>query len=236
MGSSRLFLQRSWRLFTVLWAVFLAYGPLAVFVLVRFHWPLQAIDRNIPIYLYDPLLASTIFLIPTAFFFIFRLSWKIIFPILILAFDWTLTFGPLNTPLDLTDFAYFINPEAAYVQKHCSPIDFTQDGKKYLFGVCDLVMDSSGQTDDFSFVYDTSGDVGNYYTLSKNEKMIFVNVVRKYFDDDPNEQFENADFTATDYYKNFFEIDFDAANAEGFVRDFGRPPQNPRNPYPPMYW
>lgn len=81
-----------------------------------------------------------------------------------------------------------------------------------------------------------SGDVGNYYNLSDKNKIIFVSVVRKYFNDNPNEQFESADFSAKRFYQNFFDISFDDADAEGFYRDFGKPPENQKNPYPPMNW
>ncbi len=192
----------------------MCYCPVALFFISRFRWQLLALNANFFPYVGIVAMAGG----------------------LCALLDYSLVFSPLPDALQLEGFADFIRPESAYVQKHCPPINFVQDGKTYSFGICDLVMDSSGQIDDFSFVYDTSHDVGNYARLSGTDKIVFINVVRKYFSDDPNEQFENADFTATRYYHDFFEIVFDDANAEGFVRDFGMPPENPKNPYPPMYW
>jgi hypothetical protein len=224
------------KLFTISWMVFLCYGPVALFIAARFEWQLLAINQDSPWYISNPALVSALCALVMAVVFLFRLSWKMILYAVIFILDLSLGFSPLVDILETKSFADYIKPEPAYVQKHCAPINFVQDGKTYSFGVCDLIMDNSGQMSDFSFIYDSSGDVGNYDDLSKDDKIIFRDTVRKYFSDNPNEQFENAYFIATRYYQNFYYVSFDAADAEGFVRDFGRPPENSKNPYPPMFW
>lgn len=221
----------------VLWMVFLGYGPAALFTTARFYWPLMAINKDLCAYIGMPAIASGFCALVTAvMYLLLKAPRKMFLPALIFILDYSLVFSPLYDILNIEGFSAFINPEAAYVQKHCAPMDFVQDGKVYSLGICNLQMDSSGQIDDFSYIYDTSRDIINYNNLTKNNKIIFVNTVRKYFNDNPNEQFESADFTATQYYQNFFDVNFDDANAEGFYRDYGKPPENTKNPYPPMNW
>lgn len=95
-------------------------------------------------------------------------------------------------------------------------------------------MASDGSAD-FSYIYDTSGDVDNYNNLSAANRAIFVQTVRKYFNDDPNEGFEYADFASRRYYQNFYSIMYNQAENEGFTAAYGRPPKNFKSPYEPFF-
>ncbi len=214
------------------WAVFLWYGPVAIFLAIRFHWQ---ISEGSVTWLYWPGVISALSAFGTGLVLVFVTPWRMIVPFLLFTASAVIIFSSLGDFLFAKSFADYIKPEAAYVRKHCAPMDFVQDDMEYVFGICGLKLDGDGQMTDFDFIYDTSGDVENYASLPRNDKLIFVAAVRKYLNDDPNDAFEIADFTTTRFYRSFFYVAFDEANAEGFTRDFGMPPRNLKNPYPPIF-
>ncbi len=83
------------------------------------------------------------------------------------------------------------------MKQHCHPIPFKQDGKTYLLGLCNLQIDSDGQSQ-FSYIYDTSGDAAKATDFQnktgRKDRIKLVNAIRSIFNDDPNEQFEFANF------------------------------------------
>jgi len=221
------------------WLAFLFYCPTVILVSATFGWAFPYFSSDdftssgLQIWFEISVLASWVCALITTLFHLFRPR-KMILPAAILLAP--LVMIMLSGPLKDAALALYIWPEASFVKKHCAPIKFVQDGRSYKFGVCDMKMDSTGQIADFSFVYDTSGDIGKFGQLSKNDEIAFIDVVRQFFRDDPNEQFENADFTASSYGSDFYAISFQDANAEGFVKIVGVPPANRNNPYPPMFW
>jgi hypothetical protein len=225
-------LNRLVKLLSRVWAVFLWYGPVAIFVVERFHWQLSQILLN---YLFWPIVVSFLGALGTALAMIFVAPWRAIVPFLLFTAGAVMTFSPLGDILSVKSFADYIKPETVYVKKHCAPVDFVQDGKTYWFGACDLKLDNTGQVSDLTFYYDTSGDLENYDSLPVKDKQVFVSVVRKYFRDDPNEPFEHAYYTTTRFYRDFFDINFADEDAGGFTSDFGMPPKDPKNPYAPIF-
>ncbi len=130
---------------------------------------------------------------------------------------------------------------ATDVENYCHPVEFTQDGKTYRFGVCGYIWyNKDGQTDlGPDVVYDSSGDIANgTYNFSnpgqafKPERKELVDVVRKFYNDDPEQTFENTDFEATSIYGNFYIVNFpDDEGGAGFTQTYGPPPYNKKNPY-----
>jgi len=218
-----------------LWVVVLAYGPVALFLAVRFDWPLGDLNENLGGYIADSALIIGALLFVVGLINLFKsFRWAVLlFAICLL--DYLILYSPLRDDLDLASFESYIRSEPVYAKKHCAPINFNQDGRTYSLGFCHLVMAKDG-TVDFDLVYDTSGDVGRYDQLTRTDKIIFANAVRRYFDDDPNEAFEYADFTGYHYDLDFYGVWFDDANAEGFTAAFGEPPADPRNRYKPIFW
>ncbi len=227
--------RRLVKLLTWVWAVFLWYGPMAVFLACRFNWQLSQ-GSVLLAWVYWPGVISAIAALGTGFMLVFDMPRRAIVPFLLFSASATLIFSPLGDILTVKSFADHSKPEAAYVKKHCAPVDFVQDGKTYWFGACDLKLDATGQIADLTFYYDTSGDLKNYDSLSKADKQIFAAAVREHFNDDPNEPFEHAYFTAIHFYRNFYDIDFIDEDAGGFTSDFGPPPENSKNPYSPLFW
>jgi len=126
-------------------------------------------------------------------------------------------------------------PHGSYIENHCHPVSFTQDGSAYAFGVCDMTLNSYGQPA-FSFVYDTSGDLRYNSFDEKVPRRELADAVRSFFNDDPNEPFEYADFSATPLPNGFYIVTFESQDVAGFTRAYGRPPPNPKNPYTPMLY
>lgn len=219
-------------LLTALWGLFLVYGPVALFICVWFRWPFLALNRNLLAYIGYPALASWLCALVTVIVLLFRAPLKAILPALIFLLNWSLTFSPLNALLEVKGFATYSTPTAAYVEKHCAPMEFVQDGKTYTLGICNLIIDHKGLVD-FDLIYDTSGDIGNYNSLNPTDKYTFAEAMRKYFNDDPNEDFEIGDFTAPRYYGDFYMPSFDDEyDTEGFRKAYGPPPKNPKGNYP----
>lgn len=223
--------SRLWKLLTILWVVFLVYGPVCLFIAGRFNWQIMAVNRNILAYNLWPLAASWLCAPATAAVLLFRAPLKAILPAIIFLLSYALAFSSLGNTLEVKSFADFSKPEAAYVKKHCNPMNFVQDGKTYTLGICDLVINHNGLVD-FNLIYDTSGDIGNFNNLSPTNQKTFAMAIRKSFNDDPNEDFEIADFTAPRYHRDFFWTDFDGSDTEGFRRAYGPPPKNSQSPYP----
>ncbi len=125
------------------------------------------------------------------------------------------------------------------MQDHCHPVHFNQDGKNYLFGLCDLKIDKDGQSN-FTFLYDASGDaaidIDTQTQSGRRDRKEWVSAIRKIFSDDPNETFEIADFWVYHIVGDFYFVNFDDADAEGFIREYGLPPENPKNPYPSIFY
>ncbi len=142
-------------LLTILWGVFLCYGPVALFVMARFGYSILAENYALGAYLVYPSAVGGVCALITAVVYLFRAPQKMALPLFVFLLDFSLLFSPLQDIVEEKGFADFIKPEAAYVQKHCAPIDFVQDGKIHSFGVCDRIMDSSGQMAGFGFIYDT---------------------------------------------------------------------------------
>jgi len=144
----------------------------------------------------------------------------------------------LTAPIQKIAFEYYIYPEQKFLSKHCHPIPFQQDGRTFYLGVCDVVFVDGGQND-FSFVYDTSGDVANdedeKESTHRRDRIEWVNAMRRFFNDDPNEQFEIGAFYTREIYKNFYTVKFDDEFGEGFTLKYGPPPPNPKNPFPPIF-
>ncbi len=201
---------------------------MGVFISARFDWQ---INRNLFYDIRYMVLASAVGALVSSIFLLFRAPLKAILPALLLLLDGQLIFSPLNDRLEVKSFADFAKPTAAYVEKYCAPMDFVQDGKTYTLGICNLIIDHKGLVD-FDLIYDTSGDIGNYDRLSPADKYTFVEAMRKYFNDDPNEDFEIADFTAPRYYGEFFWPTFDGFDTEGFRKAYGPPPKNSKGNYP----
>ena len=94
-------LRRLWKLFTVLWAVFLLYGPLCIFVAERFHWQLLAVNGNALFDGTSPLAASWLCALATAVALLFRAPLKAILPAVIFFLDCLLIFSPLSDALEV---------------------------------------------------------------------------------------------------------------------------------------
>lgn len=135
-------------------------------------------------------------------------------------------------------FRWYIHPAASYVKNHCHPIQFQQDKKTYLLGLCDLKIDETGQSN-FIFLYDTSGDAAQDNDFQgqsgRRDRKEWVAAIRRIFNDDPNEIFEIADFYTIHIYGDFYWAAFDEASTEGFTKEYGPPPYNPRNLYENMF-
>lgn len=67
------------------------------------------------------------------------------------------------------------------------------------------------------------------------DRKVFAATVRKYYNDDPNDGFEYANFVARRFYENFYEVTFDESETEGFMATYGRPSKNPKSPYSPFF-
>lgn len=221
------------RLFTQTWAGFLWFGPVYMFVIWRF-WPwLRLLDDFFDV-LGSIAIASAIFAPLTGLVQLFRKPRRALLPFLLFTVDCVLMFSSLSDKLRLEAFADYARPEAAFVSKHCAPVDFIQDSKNYKFGVCGLITYSDGMTD-FEYVYDTSGDIEHFDSLSATEQKNYVTMIRRYFKNDPNESFEGYSFQASRYRHDFFEVDFDDIPSDGFIRYFGSPPEKPASPYSPLF-
>lgn len=220
-------------LLTVLWAVFLCSGP-AIWAWCLFsHWPPDYSDGPDPLVDYLDWVQTI-----AGFSAIGLVFWRwrrAILP----ATTWVLTYLLINSSVGYwvsdAGFLYYIYPRAAYVRSHCQPMDFAQDGKTYQLGMCNLSIDKTGQID-FDFVYDTSGDTGRFDKLNGTDRRVFVNTVRKYFNNDPNEAFEVTNFTSACYGGDFYQLGFDDGDSGGFEPVYGRVPADPKNPYPRMFW
>jgi len=210
--------NRFWPMVEVSWLVFLCYGPVGFFVMTWFGYGLVAINIYAVAVVVIPAILNSLGAVITAFIYLFRAPRKIALPVILTAMNYALLFSPLQQKLEIGGFAAYISPEPKFIRDHCGPISFVQDGKTYALGVCDLSPD-----DDFTWIYDTSGDIANYDRLSPGNRKLFAMTLRKYFNNDPNDPFEGADFTADRYYGDFYEIIFDDADAEGFSRDYGLP-------------
>jgi hypothetical protein len=70
----------------------------------------------------------------------------------VLAANAALVFSPLPEALHEQSFATYVHFSPHYVERHCRPTSFSQDGKGYAFGVCDLVFDGDGLISNFSFI------------------------------------------------------------------------------------
>ena len=136
-------------------------------------------------------------------------------------------------------FLFHVLPERRFLERYCHPRSFVQDGKVYYLGMCDLqYYDKAGDTW-FSYVYDTSKDIENdqkaKYANRTKDRREFVNAIRAYVNDDPNNHFEFADFYARYIYGDLYEVEFNDATAQGFTNEYGPPPPNQRNPYTPEH-
>lgn len=80
----------------------------------------------------------------TAVVYLVQAPWKMALPLLVFLLDFSLLFSPLQGIVEAKGFADFIKPQVSYIQKHCAPMDFVQDGKTYSFGICDLTIASDG--------------------------------------------------------------------------------------------
>jgi hypothetical protein len=219
---------------TFLWRLFLVYSPVGLFVGFRFRWPLSVMsDDLLPTIMYPALAGALCALIATVIYFILKPQ-KILFPLLIFLADVGMIFSPVSDVLIAKGFADYIRPSSRYINDHCKPLNFSQDNKIFQFGICNLTHRQDG-IQDFDFVYDSSGDIARYKELDSKDKKIFAETVRKYDNDDPASGFEYADFTAQQFYPNFYYVSFDESETEGFTATFGRPPKNPNNHYPPMF-
>jgi hypothetical protein len=218
--------------FRVLWWLFLVSSPLAFFVSGFFGWPDQA-NRSIAcanfyaLFYYIILISVFLYKLVAKKTFIFSI------PIGLFSYAWLLYHGMFSALIGC-GFGWYIHPEAVYVKQHCHPIPFKQDGKTYLLGLCNLQIDSDGQSQ-FSYIYDTSGDAANATDFQnktgRKDRIEFVNAIRSIFNDDPNEQFEFANFSTTHIYSKFYFVAFDESDAAGFTLEYGIPPLNCKNSY-----
>jgi hypothetical protein len=231
-GTSPLW-RRLVKLLTRWWAVFLWYGPMAVFLACRFNWQLSQ-GSVLLAWVYWPGVISAVAALGTSVALVFDTPRRAIVPFLLFSASATIIFSPLGDILTVKSFADYSKPEAAYVKNHCAPVDFVQDRKNYRFGVCDLITYSDGMTD-FQYVYDTSGDVERYDSLPAAEQKNYVMMIRRYFKNNPNDSFEGYTFEASRYYRDFFSLGFGDIPSDGFSGDFGPPPTHPKSPYSPLF-
>ncbi len=226
------------RLGILFWWIFIGYGFL-LFVLICNAWVYPEIYDGArsswsgeSLIVYFPLLIVVIIVC----LFVKR---KAIFaPLFILALIISeFSFGFVRAFVVAMEFWTFNFPAATDVENYCHPVKFMQDGNIYKFGVCgDEVPDEDGQTGfGPEIVYDTSGDIAySTYSFSgdgqifKPERKEFVDAVRKFYNDDPEEAFEVADFQTTPIYGHFYVVVTDDVGG-GFTDTYGPPPYDKKN-------
>jgi hypothetical protein len=216
------------------WMGFLLSSPALALVLAFFAWP-----EPLPNALFNSFLGYVAFSFLVMLISLIRNPIGQIVPVIVVA-------GAVSIMAELLPFVnwlgfqFCVYPMASYIKNHCNPVGFKQDGKTYFVGLCDMSIDpdSDGQID-FAFLYDTSGDILNdadakalNHSLDRRE---WVNAIRAATNDDPNELFEFANFWTDRLYNSFYEVTFDDDQEQGFTKEYGPPPSNPKNPYPPMF-
>jgi hypothetical protein len=144
--------------------------------------------------------------------------------------------GTICQDLYTAGFYAYTFPASRYAAQHCHPIEFLQAGKIYQFGVCDLYLDPDGQMSfEGEIIYDTSGDTEKYSETASRYPKAYVDAVRKFFHDDPNEAFDVADFQAAPIYGGFYMVNFIPENAAGFTGEYGPPPSDKMNIFKPIF-
>jgi len=157
--------------------------------------------------------------------------------ILILVISIQADSGPICHALYIAGFYAETFPTSRYVTQDCHPIAFQQAGRPYRFGVCDLILDPNGQMNfEGEIVYDTSGDTARYSETASRYPKAYVDAVRKFFHNDPNEAFDVADFQATPIFGSFYLVNFLPEDAAGFTADYGPPPSDKMNIFKPMFY
>jgi len=213
---------------------FLLSSPALALVLRFFAWP-----NVYPDYVTDSFFGYVAFSLLVMFIRLIRNPIGQIVPVIVVA-GAVFIMAELAPFVSWLGFEFCVYPMASYIKNHCNPVGFKQDGKTYFVGLCDLHVypDNGGQLD-FAFFYDTSGDIMNDEDAKavnhSRDRREWVNAIRAATEDNPNEPFEIADFSAEKLYYNFYEVSFEDQNAEGFTKEYGPPPSNPKNPYPPMF-
>ncbi len=215
--------------------IFLASGPIIYFTDDFFYWLNET-------YFYLVILFLILYyLVLIAFFLIKLLKGKQFHRLIFLNLLFFTIVLASNIPdyISGLGFRWYIHLESKYVKDHCHPVHFNQDGKTYRLGLCDLKIDKDGQSN-FTFLYDTSGDaamdIDTQTKSGRRDRKEWVSAIRQIFNDDPNETFEIADFWVYHIDGDFYFVNFDDADAEGFIREYGLPPENPKNPYPSIFY
>jgi hypothetical protein len=221
--------RRLGRLFTWGWVAYCLSGPLIWTWSLLSHWPPDYSGRPDPMLTYLDWHETITGLSAVGLLF---WRWRLAIPAAVAyGLVYMLLYTSVGDWVNDVGFAYYIYPKDRFLQTHCHPIEFRQDGKTYRLGLCNLSFTADGQSG-FDFVYDTSGDVNRFHDLSQGEKLDFVHAVRAFVHDDPNEIFEISDFHSTSLCCDFYDLYFDDTDSEGFEPVYGPPPNNPQNPYP----
>jgi len=219
---------------TLFWICLIS-GPAATICRWFSIWSYPDYQDNLSDFFRDYLNALPIFTI--AIFFVRKRA--AILPFLFYIFSNLICFSPLWDFTSSLGFRFHIGPVDAYIQQHCHPESFEQDGKQYYIGFCDLDIDPTGEFSSPVVMYDTSGDVRNDYDLNTDahvkDRREWVNAIRKYLHDDVNDDFELWPFHTTHLWGPLYEVWSDDSPGGGFSFEYGFPPYNKENRYIDQY-
>jgi hypothetical protein len=213
------------------WMGFLLVNPILLIVIVFFFWP----ERWSDTFSYLCCCYGGLSLVILLFRFI-RHPLEQVLP-MITVFAVTAITCFLLPVINWLGFEWYVFPEHEFVEKHCHPVSFVQDARTYFVGLCDLKFyPNNGYQVGFTLLYDTSGDALNdedqkeeNHTLDRRE---WVDALRLVMKDDPNTEFEWADFYTVPDFDNFYSISFDSSQVNGFTKEYGPPPKGQQHPYP----
>src|ERR1700722_1603167 len=104
-------LKMPWK---ILWVAFSCYGPVALFVMARFRWPILVARHDLGAYLVYSAIVSGVCAFITAVVYLVQAPWKMALPLLVFLLDFSLLFSPLQGIVVAKGFADFIYPPLSY--------------------------------------------------------------------------------------------------------------------------